>query len=277
MSYSATVFKVMIASPSDVPAERNVIREVIAEWNAVNADQRKVVLLPVGWETHSSPLLGERPQAQINRQVLKGCDLLIGVFWTRLGTATGEYQSGTLEEIEEHLKLELPVMLYFSRAPVDPDSVDPEQYKQLKEFRTNCQERGLYQEYHDVEQFGRDLYRHLQLSINNGTIFADAVAASDLPELPALTPMSKLSKEACFLLKEAAKSDAEILHLHYLAGEALQVGGQNLIGDQSPRTRALWVGALEELESHDFVRSAGPKRQVFKLTNAGYEMADRLP
>ena len=43
MSYQATVFKVMIASPGDVAAERNVIREVITEWNNVNADARRTV------------------------------------------------------------------------------------------------------------------------------------------------------------------------------------------------------------------------------------------
>ncbi|MDP4027978.1 MAG: hypothetical protein Q8P42_03295 [Gallionella sp.] len=51
MSYQATVFKVMIASPSDVAAERNVIREVITEWNNLNADARRTVLLSIGWET----------------------------------------------------------------------------------------------------------------------------------------------------------------------------------------------------------------------------------
>ena len=35
MSYQATVFKVMIASPGDVSAERKIIREMIAEWNNV--------------------------------------------------------------------------------------------------------------------------------------------------------------------------------------------------------------------------------------------------
>lgn len=41
MSYSAVVYKVMIASPSDVSAERSIIREVLSEWNVVNADVRR--------------------------------------------------------------------------------------------------------------------------------------------------------------------------------------------------------------------------------------------
>jgi hypothetical protein len=89
MSYQATVYKVMIASPGDVEAERAVVREILSEWNTVNSDKRQVVLLAIGWETHSAPEMGDRPQAIINKRVLRDCDLLIGVFWTRIGTATG--------------------------------------------------------------------------------------------------------------------------------------------------------------------------------------------
>src|SRR5206468_6654815 len=103
MSYTATVVKVMIASPSDVPQERRLARDVIEEWNAIHAEDRGIVLMPVGWETHSSPEMGDRPQAIINRQLLRNSDLLIAVFWTRLGSPTGAAQSGTVEEIEEHL------------------------------------------------------------------------------------------------------------------------------------------------------------------------------
>ena len=44
--------------------------------------------MPVGWETHSSPDLGAPAQEQINERILEHCDLLIAVFWTRLGTPT---------------------------------------------------------------------------------------------------------------------------------------------------------------------------------------------
>jgi len=50
MLFSATAFNVMIASPSDGQIERNVIRDVIHEWNAVNACARSTVLLSFGWK-----------------------------------------------------------------------------------------------------------------------------------------------------------------------------------------------------------------------------------
>ena len=117
MPFEAIVYKVMIASPSDVIRERKIIREILAEWNTINSESRGIVLLPVGWDTDVSPSMGEHPQKIINKQVLKDCDLLVGVFWTRIGTPTEEYFSGTVEEIEEHLKSGKPAMLYFSNTP----------------------------------------------------------------------------------------------------------------------------------------------------------------
>src|SRR3989338_799169 len=91
VTYKATVINVMIASPSDVPEEeRRIVRDVIDAWNAINAEERSLVLIPKGWESHSSPEMGERPQEVINKQILRSCDLLIAVFGTRLGSPTGK-------------------------------------------------------------------------------------------------------------------------------------------------------------------------------------------
>lgn len=72
MSYDAKAFNVMIASPGDVASERSIIRDVIYEWNAVHSNTRKIVLLPIGWESHSSPEMGASPQSIINNQILGG-------------------------------------------------------------------------------------------------------------------------------------------------------------------------------------------------------------
>src|SRR5690348_7434427 len=109
MSYPSTVFNVMIASPSDVAAERSITRDVLSEWNVVHSRTRQIVLLPLGWETHAAPEMGARPQAIINKQVLADADLLVGVFWTRIGTPTERHLSGSVEEIEEHVGAGKPV------------------------------------------------------------------------------------------------------------------------------------------------------------------------
>jgi hypothetical protein len=278
MSYSAVVYKVMIASPSDVSAERSIVREVLSEWNVVNADTRQQVLLPIGWETHSVPEMGDRPQALINKQILKDCDLVVGVFWTRIGTATGEYESGTVEEIEEHIKAGRPTMLYFSSAPVMPDSVDPDQYRRLKEFRLSCQSRGLYEPYNDVQDFRAKLYRQLQLKVNRDPYFEANGAPNIVSAIQEIQVGPSLSKEAAFLLKECIADPAgQVLHLSHVSGYVLQVRGKNLIEANNDRSRATWTSALEELERDDLLAATGPKRDIFKVTRKGYEVADQLP
>lgn len=41
MSYIATAFNVMIASPGDVASERAIVRDVVYEWNAVKFQRAK--------------------------------------------------------------------------------------------------------------------------------------------------------------------------------------------------------------------------------------------
>lgn len=166
MSYKSEVYKVMITSPGDVKDERKIIREVLSEWNAINSETRKIVLLPVGWETHSSPEMGDRAQAIINEQ-LKNCDLLIGVFWTRIGTVTGEYLSGSVEEIQRHIDAKKPVMLYFSSVPVAVDSIDNAQYSELQIFKHLCEQKGLFGSYSNKNEFRSDFNRQLHLKLNS--------------------------------------------------------------------------------------------------------------
>lgn len=152
MAFTAAVYQVLVASPSDTSEERKRIPQALHQWNLDNAEHYRVVFVPLRWETHTFPEMGVRPQEAVNRQLIHRCDLLIGTFWTRLGTNTGKAESGTVEEIQEFLKAGKPVMLYFSSAPVDLDSVDLEQYGKLKEFRKSCRGRGLVEEYRSVDE-----------------------------------------------------------------------------------------------------------------------------
>jgi hypothetical protein len=136
----------MIASPEDVAAERSAIQAIIHKWNSVNAEDRRTVLMPITWESHSTPEMGDRPQAIINRQVLDGCDLLVAAFWTRLGSPTGGAPSGTVEEIHKHVESGKPAMVYFSNLPIALDRVDIDQYQAisplLSSYRNYCEAIG---------------------------------------------------------------------------------------------------------------------------------------
>ena len=159
--YRADVVKLMIASPSDVTRERDTIRSVVHEWNSVHSEDRRLVLMPVGWNTHAEPEMGNRPQELLNQQLLADCDFLVAVFWTRIGSPTGRSVSGTVEEIEEHIGCGKLAMVYFSNAPVRPDRLDQAQYEALNQFRRECEVRGLIETYEGLQDFREKIARQL--------------------------------------------------------------------------------------------------------------------
>lgn len=167
MAFDAKILRVLVASPGDVGEERNVIPEIINDWNTINSVISKIVLMPVKWETHSAPLMGDRPQAIINKQLVKDCDVLIGVFWTRVGTNTGVAISGTAEEIEQFVEMKKPVMLYFSQSPIEPDKIDVTQFTTLKTFKEKMRLQGLTESYNGIHDFRQKFSRQLSLNIGN--------------------------------------------------------------------------------------------------------------
>ena len=165
MPYAATAIKVMIASPSDVVGERNLIRDVIAEWNAIYSQNLALVLMPVASETHSTPDASGTAQETINKHLLADCDLLIATFWTRIGSPTNKSISGTVEEIREHIQTGKQAMIYFSSAPVRPDAIDDEQYAALKAFKADCKQIYGIAEYENLSDYRQKLTHQLGLTM----------------------------------------------------------------------------------------------------------------
>lgn len=277
MTFSSLSISVMIASPSDVVQERALAREVIHEWNAMHARDRSQVLLPIGWESNSIPAMGERPQEIINKQILKDADILVAIFWTRLGTSTGKAASGTVEEIEEHIATGKPVLIYFSITPVTPASVDTDQYAALTEFRRSLQSRGLYQEFDDAADFRVKFARHLAQTIN--TRFKGDGLSGDRGkvEVPIVSSPVNLSNEAAELLSEAAKDrTGRIMVLRHMGGTLVQTNGKSFATEGDPRSEAIWEGAVSELEAEYLIEARSYKREVFAITSRGYQVADGL-
>jgi len=263
----------MIATPSDVLAERNIIREVIHEWNVVHSKERRAVLLPVGWETHSVPTIGERPQEALNKQMVRGCDLLVAVFWTRLGTDTGKAESGTVEEINEHVNAGKPAMLYFSNTPVVPSSIDQAQYTALTDFKNSYKGKSLYQEYGSSEEFKAAFTRQLAQKVQDALL--PQIPASDVIEKQ-LSIRTGISQDAQHLILAAAGGDGHILRIRSLSGTVVQAGDQNMCKDDSPREIARWEGALDELLRFALIKAVGYKGEVFEMTQKGFQLVDQL-
>ena len=167
MAYDGRVYRILIASPSDVEEEREIAVKVIQEWNDLHSYSRKVVLLPLRWETHTAPEYGTRPQEVINRTVVDQCDLLVGIFWTRIGTPTGEAESGTLEEIDRAGKAGKPIMLYFSKVGIDPERLDLDQIRKLNDFKKKTYPNSLTESYKSHLDFRDKFSKQLELKIRD--------------------------------------------------------------------------------------------------------------
>jgi hypothetical protein len=157
MTFQATVYRVLVVAPDDVTAELKTIQRIISSWNTKYSAKMKAVFLPVSLETHSVHETGDRPQATLSKQIIRDCDILIGVFWTRIGTETGLAESITMEEIGEFQKAGKPVMLYLSSAPAVPGSVDLKQFGKLMKLMDECNKQGLVSGYDSIPDFREKL------------------------------------------------------------------------------------------------------------------------
>jgi hypothetical protein len=274
MAYQATIISVMIASPGDVAAERSTIQTIIHNWNTVNAEERRTVLMPLMWETHSTPEMGDRAQSIINRQVLEKCDLLVGVFWTRIGSPTESSSSGTVEEIRRHIASGKPAMLYFSQTAVALDSVDRDQYEAVRQFREECKRTGLIATYDSLPAFSEQFSRNLSQIVRDR--FSPGSVSSATEEAPRIAPArSTISKTAKVVLIAAADGQGEILRIPLLGGTSIRAGTRQLeTGDGKELAR--WEAAIRELVDVGLVEPKGHKNEVFRVTHDGYETADRL-
>jgi len=153
---------IAIASPGDVQEEREAVRRVFTRWNDTNS---QATLHPKMWE-FAVPELGKHPQDILNQKIIDNSDLLIAIFWSKLGTPTRTAPSGTVEEIYKFIEKKgaQRVMLYFCKRNL-PNDIDPAELMRLNEFKATMKTRGLFHDYITVEELERDLYPHLDVKV----------------------------------------------------------------------------------------------------------------
>ena len=154
------ILEVLIASPSDTTEYRGKVERAIHDWNSEHAIDMGTALLPRRWERDTHPALGAPAQQIVDRS-----SILIGVFWTRLGTPTDAADSGTAEEIERFHAAGKPTHVYFSQQPVRLDSVDPAEFERVKEFKAAIEAKGLIGSFTDSDDLYTQLLRVLTKDI----------------------------------------------------------------------------------------------------------------
>lgn len=180
MPFAATVLRVMIASPSDVPEARDAVEKAIHGWNDANAISKGVILLPWRWETSAVPVLGGHPQALINSQGLENADVVVALFGSRLGSPTPDAVSGTIEEISRASQDGMPVHIYFSTAPL-PHDVDTKQLEGLRAFREEIQSAGLYGEFNNPSQLEHEIWKAVEHDLASMTLEVPVSVAASRP------------------------------------------------------------------------------------------------
>lgn len=278
MAYLASVLHVMIASPSDVPEERAFARDVINEWNYVNAQTKQAVLLPIAWETHAAPNLGVPGQQQINANLLDSCDLLVGIFWSRIGTSTDEAQSGTVEEIEKQVKAGKPAMLYYSKRPL-PQNHDRQQFDALQQYLARWRPLGIAWPYNDPNEFRKLFVSQLQITLNAIPLLRGHLGAAATAGAFGTPTVSRgLSPNSRNLLAAAVAGDGVILRTRTLAGTTVQAG-ETVYGDPGdPRATARWEFALDQLIDFGMVKVANSDKtfDLSRVTELGYRYMEEF-
>lgn len=163
MPKTITQYNLLISCPGDIKEEIGVIEEVVEEFNRNFGIGNNINIVCNHWSKDSFPQPGSSPQDILNKQFVKDCDLAVAVFWTRFGTQTDKYGSGSEEEIEEMISDGKQVFTYFLKKAIQPDNFDQEQYEKVKDFKEEFKNRGLYCEVEDEEAFKKEFKNHLNL------------------------------------------------------------------------------------------------------------------
>lgn len=161
------LYRLFLASPSDIVLEHESIRNVVSDWNIQHGKKMNANIEVVSWLTHSYSEFGERPQELINRQVFDASDIIVGIFWTKFGSPTGKEESGTEEELKKGISNSKKVMIYFSEKPISPDKINTEGYKKIQKFKEEFKDKGLYFIYNDEKAFEKLFRSQLALFMND--------------------------------------------------------------------------------------------------------------
>ena len=176
MPETVSTFRVFIATPGGLEAERRAFREVLREWNETFSLDRGITYHPMAWED-TLPGKG-RPQSLINIDVRK-CDFLILLLWDRWGTppgGEGSYTSGTEEEFnianECMADASMPmrqIVVLFKGVEARQLSDPGEQLGKVLDFKRQLEKEKslLYATFDTTDEFSKFLQKQLWAWLSN--------------------------------------------------------------------------------------------------------------
>lgn len=163
MAQSVTLYNLLISCPGDVKDEVALVESAVDEFNELYADPLGITIKTRHWEKSSYAQSGGKPQVLLNEQFVNKCDAAVAIFWTRFGSPTDEYSSGTEEEIEIMLQSGKQVFMYFSDKPIPPSKMNGDGYQKIQDFRDKYKDKGIYFTYSSDEEFRKMFFAHLSM------------------------------------------------------------------------------------------------------------------
>lgn len=207
MPRSESVVSLFIASPADVSPEREILDDVVAELNTAWS-KNLAVRFEVVKSDSVRPGVANYAQEVINSQIGEDFDVLIAIFWGRIGTPTQSHISGTVEEINRALARlkrgeNLEVMIYFKDAPIPPSKIDPLQLTNLHQLKEKLNISGcLYSTFNDESNFESMIRGNLSAIAQK---FANSNRSKIVNEKTAVTTSTPASNS--FVIEEEPDQD----------------------------------------------------------------------
>ena len=164
---SVELIKLTLCGPADVAKEIALATEAINDWNCQHGEQRGFWVKHQHWSTDSYPDAQETGQGAINKQLIDSTDILVAIFWSRIGTPTATAESGTAEEIQRAITAGKKVMVYFSDLEPLPAGASIEQVKRLSGFREQLRAHRSCWTFQSRSRFRDDFANHLALMLND--------------------------------------------------------------------------------------------------------------
>ena len=272
------LYRIMIGCPSDVTAEVDIAREIILEWSITNAETHGMALLPLHWKNSAYPISDNPPQKSLNHQLVDKSDLLVCVFAAKIGSPTDTAESGSIEEIEEHVKSGKPVMLYF-KSQIDIKTTTPENLQKLLDFKSRMQKSNLYWEYFDEKDFAGLFRIQLQHFLNDNWIKASQEELLSAKEAISLRKVS-FDDDELKIFSSWANNPVDDTFMGVWTRQGLNVffGYKNSYTFPRGKAEASYEDFMKRLLEAGYIERSGMsnKVQTYKITKQGYDFAKTL-
>ncbi|MCG9874094.1 MAG: hypothetical protein MH321_04820 [Leptospiraceae bacterium] len=253
----------MISGPSDTSDLLNSAERTITHWNSLHGLNRKILINPMHWTRNTLAQAGQRAQDFINEDILFNSDALIAIFKNRFGSDTGKYPSGTLEEIEESIKLGKQTMVFFSDEDVPRSLSGSSDLNQVEDFKRKY--LGYYKTYLSQDDFRDKLRDQIDLWINKLETIGDKYFELKKENNPAEV------LDYLITLDQINRNNGQIQYFKTSQGDTISIGDKNRFDQFSNRVEfAKMKSRIQELVETGLLEQIS--ENLYSLTNKSYEI-----